>query len=132
VSSAAINLCVASRRVFTVISVYFVIDSIRKLLDTPSYVPVCTLTAMTVLPTWITWVEYCFCDVSRSSPPYLITSSQGDKTVHCKWNYAKVTRTSDSMSLKVKVCNVELRFVRVSTATVMWSYPEGFHCDHID
>jgi hypothetical protein len=36
VSFAAITLCVASRRVFIVI-VYFVIDSVRKLLDTPSY-----------------------------------------------------------------------------------------------
>jgi uncharacterized membrane protein len=38
VSFAAINLCIASRRVFVV--VYFVIDSVRKLLDTPSYVKV--------------------------------------------------------------------------------------------
>jgi hypothetical protein len=34
VSFATITLCVASQRVFTV--VYFVIDSVRKLLDTPS------------------------------------------------------------------------------------------------
>jgi hypothetical protein len=34
VSSAAITLFVASQRVFIV--VYFVIDSVRKLLDTPS------------------------------------------------------------------------------------------------
>jgi len=33
---AAITLCVASRRVF-IINVYFVIDSGRKLSDTPSY-----------------------------------------------------------------------------------------------
>jgi hypothetical protein len=32
---AAITLCVASQRVFIVVSVYFVIDSVRKLLDTP-------------------------------------------------------------------------------------------------
>jgi hypothetical protein len=38
VSFAAIVLCVASQRVFIVVSVYFVIDSVRKLLDTPSYV----------------------------------------------------------------------------------------------
>jgi hypothetical protein len=31
---AAITLCVASQRVFIVVSVYFVIDSVRKLLDT--------------------------------------------------------------------------------------------------
>jgi uncharacterized membrane protein len=39
VSYAAITLCVASQRVFIV--VYFIIDSIRKLLDTPSYRDVC-------------------------------------------------------------------------------------------
>jgi hypothetical protein len=36
------TLCVASQRVFVVVVVvvvvYFVIDSVRKLLDTPSYV----------------------------------------------------------------------------------------------
>jgi hypothetical protein len=36
VSSAAITLCVASQRVLIVV-VYFVIDSVRKLPDTPSY-----------------------------------------------------------------------------------------------
>jgi hypothetical protein len=34
----AITLCVASQRVFIVVSVYFNIDSVRKLLDTPAYV----------------------------------------------------------------------------------------------
>jgi hypothetical protein len=38
VSFAAITLCVASQWVFIVVSVYFAIDSVRKLLDTPSYV----------------------------------------------------------------------------------------------
>jgi hypothetical protein len=38
VSSASITLYVASQRVFIVVSVYFVIDSVRKLLDTPSYI----------------------------------------------------------------------------------------------
>jgi len=38
VSFVAIALCVASQRVFIVVSVYFVIDSVRKRLDTPSYV----------------------------------------------------------------------------------------------
>jgi hypothetical protein len=36
VSFAAITLCVASQRVF-IVAVYFVIDSVRKLLVTPSY-----------------------------------------------------------------------------------------------
>jgi hypothetical protein len=34
---ATITLCVASKRVFVAVVVYFVIDSVRKLLDTPSY-----------------------------------------------------------------------------------------------
>jgi hypothetical protein len=37
VNFAAITLCVACERVFIFVSVYFVIDSVRKLLDTPSY-----------------------------------------------------------------------------------------------
>jgi hypothetical protein len=37
VSFAAISLYVASQQVFIVVSVYFVVDSVRKLLDTPSY-----------------------------------------------------------------------------------------------
>jgi hypothetical protein len=38
VSFAAITFCVAPQRVFIVVRVYFVIDSVRKLLDTPSYI----------------------------------------------------------------------------------------------
>jgi hypothetical protein len=38
VSVAAITLCIASQRVFIVVSVYFVIESVRKLLDTPSQI----------------------------------------------------------------------------------------------
>jgi uncharacterized protein HemY len=40
VNFATITLCVASQRMFIVVAVvvvYFVIDSVRKLLDTPSY-----------------------------------------------------------------------------------------------
>jgi hypothetical protein len=37
VSFVAITLCVASQRVFIVEKLYFVIDSVRKLLDTPSF-----------------------------------------------------------------------------------------------
>jgi hypothetical protein len=37
VSFAAITLCVASQRVFVVV-VHFVIDSVRKLLDTLPYI----------------------------------------------------------------------------------------------
>jgi hypothetical protein len=38
VSFAAITLCVASQRVFVVVAAYFFIHSVRKLLDTRSYV----------------------------------------------------------------------------------------------
>jgi hypothetical protein len=38
VSSAPIIIYVASQRVFIVVVVYFVIDSVRKLLDTPSVI----------------------------------------------------------------------------------------------
>jgi hypothetical protein len=42
VSSNAITICVAPQRVSITVSVYFVIDSVRKLLDTPSYVHIVT------------------------------------------------------------------------------------------
>jgi hypothetical protein len=35
VSFVAITLCVASQQVFIVISIYFIINSVQKLLDTP-------------------------------------------------------------------------------------------------
>jgi hypothetical protein len=37
VSFADITLCVASQRAIPKVSVYFIIDSVRKLSDTPSY-----------------------------------------------------------------------------------------------
>jgi hypothetical protein len=51
VSSATITLCVASQRVFVVVVVvvvvvYFVIDSVRKVLDTPSYISYATQPAL--------------------------------------------------------------------------------------
>jgi hypothetical protein len=46
VSLAAVTLCIASQRVIVVVFVvvYFVIDSVQKLLDTVSYVAVRILT----------------------------------------------------------------------------------------
>jgi hypothetical protein len=38
VSFAAITLCVVSQWVFIVVGIHFVIDSVRKLLDTPPYI----------------------------------------------------------------------------------------------
>jgi hypothetical protein len=42
VSFAAITLCVASQRVFIVVSVYFIIDLVQKILDTPSQMAACS------------------------------------------------------------------------------------------
>jgi hypothetical protein len=39
VSFAAITLCVASQQMFIVAVVYYVIDSVRKLMDISSYIP---------------------------------------------------------------------------------------------
>jgi hypothetical protein len=51
VSFSVITLCVASQRVFIVVSVYFVIDSVRKRLDTPSYYEVeVTSSGITFIP----------------------------------------------------------------------------------
>jgi len=38
VSFAARILCVASQQVFIIVIIYFIIDSVQKLLDTPLYV----------------------------------------------------------------------------------------------
>jgi hypothetical protein len=45
VSFAAITLYVASQRVFVVVRLYFIIDSVQKLLDTPSYSSTHSLTS---------------------------------------------------------------------------------------
>jgi len=47
VSFAPITLYVAAQRVFNLVVVYFLIDSVRKLLDTPSY--------MATLHVFIAW-----------------------------------------------------------------------------
>jgi hypothetical protein len=49
VSFAALTLYVASQRVFIVLSVYFVIDSVRILLDTPSYICLSLLSFICIL-----------------------------------------------------------------------------------
>jgi hypothetical protein len=53
VSSVAITLCVvAFQRVFIVVSAYFVIDSVRKLLDTPTYIQVWIWFSWNVSRSW--------------------------------------------------------------------------------
>jgi hypothetical protein len=55
VSFAATILRVASQRVFIVI-VYFVIDSVRKLLDTPSYIPDVAFAICISLNSWYLFI----------------------------------------------------------------------------
>jgi hypothetical protein len=54
VSFADLSLCVASQRVFIVVSVYFVIDSVRKFLDSCKLIPIIVtlVSAMRVLLSW--------------------------------------------------------------------------------
>jgi hypothetical protein len=50
VSFSTIALCVASQRVIPKVSVYFVIDLVRKLLDTLSYVTFITVLCVHHVP----------------------------------------------------------------------------------
>jgi len=76
-SFAAITLCVASQRVFIVISVYSVIDSVRKLLDTLSYIT--CLLAGTTLHT-VTPQTFCsLSNLSHSSAPFYMTVRAGPR-----------------------------------------------------
>jgi len=52
VSFVAITLCVASQRVIIFV-VYFVIDPVRKRLDTPSYI-----TALSTARHWSLWLLF--------------------------------------------------------------------------
>jgi hypothetical protein len=56
VSFNAITLCVTSQRVFIVVSVHFVIESVRKLLEIPSY-----LTAVLSFKNKFRTHEVCVC-----------------------------------------------------------------------
>jgi hypothetical protein len=90
VNFAAITLCVASQQVFVVV-VYFVIDSVRKLLDIPSYKRIkCSVTSYQCLKIlflrpfpvrnviW-TWVRFlisakCACVTVVKAPSTILTS----------------------------------------------------------
>jgi hypothetical protein len=52
VNFAVTTICLASQQVFIVVSVYFVIESVRKPLDTPSYfqqyVPTCLSVCLSI------------------------------------------------------------------------------------
>jgi hypothetical protein len=78
VSLAAIILCVASQRVFIVV-VYFVIDSVRQLLDTPSY---------TTVPCDHTWELHAspVQSVSVLGYPDYVTPSRYYINVYLQWS----------------------------------------------
>jgi hypothetical protein len=69
-SFAAMTLCVAYQRVFIVVSVYFVIDSVRKLLDIPSCIRACVL--QTILSH----------DISLESVLLHFNTRKSDKLIH--------------------------------------------------
>jgi hypothetical protein len=97
VNFVAINLCAASQRVFIVVSVYFIIDSVRKLLDTLSYI----WTLYHIFERFISYPDiiilYCILvtvheynlvlSIVISVPTFLLPS---DKTV-CVWSIQKTT-----------------------------------------
>jgi hypothetical protein len=76
VSFAAITLCVASQRVFIVVTVYFV-DSVRKLLDTPAYIP---------------WIKYRYLPIHfitlyKTGPLTIVTKIYPDVLIHPRLIY---------------------------------------------
>jgi hypothetical protein len=81
VSFAAISLCVASQRVIPKVSVYFVIDSVRKLLDTPSYV--CMYVCMLTLSKYIGKVITC---MEKNSYREADDPLTGQETPRPSWN----------------------------------------------
>jgi hypothetical protein len=70
VSFATITLYVASQRVF-IVSVYFVIDSVRKLLDIPSYIGVVRIFMLG--RDWVeaSWTGYGMCCIYETLDPSL-------------------------------------------------------------
>jgi hypothetical protein len=73
---AAITFCVAPQQAIPKVSIYFIIDSAQKLLDTPSYVP--------HLPT-DEQNENCLCmchdlQQGQDDPHFLSDVTAGDKT----------------------------------------------------
>jgi hypothetical protein len=116
VSFAAITLCVASQRVFIIVSVYFVIDSVRKLLVTPSYMLVLVIYSEDpkVFSLWNIDISY-----SRQKRALSTTVVYGaPESSECCWG------NSDSCTVASWMCIVllkaeNLRQVRKMTLTAL-------------
>jgi hypothetical protein len=80
VSFATEILCVASQRVFIVVSIYLVIESVRKLLDTPSH----TISKYSLPP--VTKRHIAACTHLRNSR--YDDTRQADLDVQCRWTSA--------------------------------------------
>jgi hypothetical protein len=104
-SSAAIILCVASQRVFIVVSVYFFIDSVRKLLDTLSY-------------TCGQYTYHCYKIQCSGMTTGLSVYSLQDSRTHCIWLISLCFIYSFLVSLKT--CFSAPR-VRLTTLSHLWS-----------
>jgi hypothetical protein len=75
VSFSTITLCAASQRVFIVVSIYFVIDSVRKLLDTPSCVCARARLCVRILPYTKNAEKQCCVSSSLFTPELQFTPS---------------------------------------------------------
>jgi len=67
VSFSVITVYVASQRVILKISVYFVIDSVRELLDTPSYMRLTKLSVFITVRASVTSINFFFWGGGKSS-----------------------------------------------------------------
>jgi hypothetical protein len=81
VTFTAITLCVASQRVFIAVSVYFFIDSVRKLLDILSYY--CSVGIFTVTSILL---QATFSGVHMS---FKYSYNRTNFPVHCKYDPRK-------------------------------------------
>jgi len=79
VSFAAIILCVAFQRVFIVDVIYFVIDSVRKLLDTHSQVNISSITCRKYLYALKNYVMKTYGGVKIKLHMFLTSALDGDE-----------------------------------------------------
>jgi hypothetical protein len=112
-SFAAITLCVASQQVFIVVSVYFVIDSVRKLLNTHSYSmnPGLLSAILTVQALQTMWklhfmeVHECFLTSLSAFTFHNHAATSSNITVHTLSNRLSVVKHSKNKTKNVQKCD---------------------------